>query len=593
MGNDRSKKKLMNLIIGLMSTLWIIIVLGGYYTTHKPFTIEILASLGTALYRMAIASLILSLSGGIGAWLLPKRENHAALTRLFLQAALGMNILGLLILIMGMTIGFRWFYFALMLVGLCTFLRKYILNWWRLWPQLKSYLQGGRLVTVLALGTAAILFITLIIALAPPLGFDALTYHLALPRFYLLSNRLSYIAENVFWGMPQQAEMIYTFAMSLAGSEAATTLGWGIGVLTLLGLLGYVAETINNRLGWVAVSCLLGGYSLIASLSAGYAEWFVMLNGLAMFIFLDDWRNSHARENLILAGVFAGFALGSKYTAGFLIPIGLVTILWENFHQPARPTLKNFLLFCISALLPAYPGCSRTCCSLAIPFTRGYIPAGAMTQARLDFFSAPVWGSWLDKLILPWMTTVWGVEGGAGFSWSIGPLLLVFGALAWLGWQRRFPDQKRVLSTATLVTLLGFIVWAVASRWNGMLIQTRLYTAFFPAWAILCGFGFESLSRIKVSGIRFGRIAAAVLLLVVLINLVEIGQRVLRQAPYAVLAGQMTPEAYRRQNLEGYEDAMNAIQNLPPGFACPDAVGDSQPGLPAHLRSRRADRPLV
>jgi hypothetical protein len=562
MSND-SNKSPRTLLIGLVASLWLVIALVGYYYTHKPFTAEFALNTLTTMWRLLVVAGIIALSGGIGAWILSKRMSFSALTSIALQAALGSGILGLVTLLMGETVGFRQLYFAVILLLPGILLRNYILSWIRQWRQLNAIFNKSGTVIALALGTGLILVWTLVTALAPPLHFDALTYHLVLPRSYLLAGKMAYNPDNMFWGMPQQTEMLYTFAMALAGTEATTTLGWGLGLLTLVGLLGYVKEKVNLRAGWVAVACLLAGQSLASSLAWGYTEWPVMLFGLGMIVALDTWRETSKRDYLLLAAAFAGFALGSKYTAGLLIPIGLAIIAWEGLRGHNRRTLLNLLLFGGVAILVSLPWWAKNWLATSNPFYPLLFPSGEMTQARLDYYTGAVWGSWLDMLILPWQVTVWGVEGAQGFSSSIGPLLLGFGALSWVGWQARRSEEKRLLSTTAIASLMGFVIWAIVSRWNGLLTQTRLYAAFFPAWAILGGIGFAALKDLHAGGIRFGQIATVVLLLVFGFNLIEIGREVNKTASFAVLDGSLTPASYRNRNLGGYEKTMSALDALP------------------------------
>ena len=560
---DNSSKSPRSLLIGLAGTLWLVAALVGYYYAHKPFEIAFLSNALIAIWRFVITVGIITLSGGIGAWLLSKKVGIPPLTSLALQSALGGGILGLFILFMGMTIGFRTYYFVVLILAVFMLLRKNILTWLRQWVHLKSCFTKNGLLLTLAISSGLVLLWTLAFALAPPLRFDALTYHLALPRLYLLNGNIAYTPDNMFWGMPQQAEMLYAFAMALGGTEAAVTLGWGFGVLTLIGLLGYVKDKISLTAGWIAITCLLGGNTLAKSLSFGYTEWLVMLNGLVTLIVLNEWRTSAKQELLLLAGCFAGFALGTKYTAGQLILIGLIVIAWEGVRQKNRRALINLLIFGGTAALISLPWWLKNWLGTSNPFYPLLWPAGAMTQARLDHYTGTPWGSWLDMLILPWQATVWGIEGKQDFSWSIGPLMLGFGALSWIGWQAREPERKRLLSTVAIATVTGFVIWAVASRLNGLLIQTRLYAAFFPALAILGGIGFDSLTNLRVEGIRFGRIGSAVLLLVFGFNLIAVGGDVSQKAPFAVMIGKLSPASYRAQNLASYEEAITTLGDLP------------------------------
>jgi len=265
------------LLIGLGATLWIALALVFYYYTHKPFTVDFISSAVLDLWQIFIGVAIMALSGGIGLWILTNRANFSPLTNIALQAAMGAGLIGLVVFLIGATIGFHISYFAVLLFVGFFLLRRHILHWIKQWTQLKTVFSKNGLVITLAIATGLLLLWTLAVALAPPLHFDALTYHLALPRNYQLSGNIAYTSDNIFWGMPQQIEMLYLFAMGLGGAEAATMLGWGLGALTLIGLLGYLKEMVNLTAAWVAVACLLGGSSLASSLSWGYTEWPVML----------------------------------------------------------------------------------------------------------------------------------------------------------------------------------------------------------------------------------------------------------------------------------------------------------------------------
>jgi len=127
--SNNSNKSPRILLIGLASTFWLIIALVGYYYTHKPFTIDFITGALVSLWRLLIALGIISLSGGIGAWILSSRTSLPALTSIAMQATLGSGILGLVVLLIGVTIGFHSCYFAIFSFASGILAHKHILAW--------------------------------------------------------------------------------------------------------------------------------------------------------------------------------------------------------------------------------------------------------------------------------------------------------------------------------------------------------------------------------------------------------------------------------------------------------------------------------
>lgn len=159
---------------------------------------------------------------------------------------------------------------------------------------------------------------------------------------YLLQGRITYLPNTMFWGMPQQTESLYTLGMYLGGTEAATVLGWTIGVLTLAGLAELSRQMFGADSAWVATGSLISGYGTVALLGNGYVEWSGMLYGLATAASLITWLQKKETYTLVLAGIFAGMALGTKYTSGIVLIAGAFGIFVVTFH--ALPTKKIFFI---------------------------------------------------------------------------------------------------------------------------------------------------------------------------------------------------------------------------------------------------------
>lgn len=548
--------------LGVVALLWLFAMTALYYVSHKPFDGAFLLGALTFLWRLIVVGLLVSLAGGLGARLLPL-EDVQPLTRLALQAALGLGLMALLVLLMG-SIGLaRWWLIGLMLLGGVVLLR-WMRIWWRNWQALAQAWQQsdgfGRSVAVLC---ALLLAATLLMALAPPLAFDALVSHLVLPQLYLQQGRVSYLAEMVMSGMPQNAEMLYTWAMAAGGAPAAAALGWAFGVLALVGVWGWAFEHLGARAAWAGVASLLAGYSLTALLAWAYVDWLALLFGWGTLVWLERWRLSGQKRAVWLAGLFTGLAIGVKYTSGILALVGVGVLAWHAWRRREAflPTALRYGLAVVALSLPWF---LKNWLSTGNPLYPFLFPAGAMTALRLEVYqSVPPFGNWQDVVFLPVRAMYLGMEGAPGYMVAMGPLLVGLAALAWLGAKARSLEQQVGFENALALTLLGWAGWAVGNQVSGNLIQTRYYFTLFPAFAFLAAYGFWGAGRLSLPGVRMGRILAAVVLLALGLNTLEVTTTAVRQGAGAAALGLRSQTQFVADGLGWYEPAMAALHKLP------------------------------
>ncbi len=562
MGGNSSRK---TILLGSAALGWMLLVLLGYSYTHKPFSpLQFLLAL-RALWRIFLLGAVFSVAGGIGARIFPRGKQQSPLLFAFVQGALGLGVLGLLIFFLGLVGGFHPLFFAGIFAGLGALTFPSMRKWWGAW---KGVAAEGRFEKILAGGAFFLAALSLLTALAPPLQFDALVYHLTLPKAYLQAGRIIYVPQLMFSGMPQLIEMLYAAVMALwGGAEAAAVLGWGIGVFALMGLWAFLHLRFGTRAAWAAVAATLAGFTFADALSWAYVDWATFLWGIAILIALDFWAETEKKKYLFLTGAFAGFAFGTKYTAGIAVLFAFVAVAWISFRRGgARRSLKDLAHFSLLAALVAAPWALKNLLWTGNPIYPLLFPSGAMDSWRLAYYNggAP-WGSWQGLLIFPWQVTIWGVDGKVGPSASIGALLLGFSVWAWNGWGARAAAQRRTIVLAAGFTLLGFLIWAAASRFSDLLSQTRLYWTFFPAWAILAGVGFDSLASLEEAQIRFGRILAILFLLAFGFTIFQETDVFVTRGVSSYLMGHLSEEAYLRGNLGAYADAMQAVDSLPSG----------------------------
>ncbi len=561
------KRTWLILISGL---LWLLLISLAYVYTHKPFSPAMFLALSRDIWILWLNFWLLSVSGGLGQAFLERlfrshpgdrSKEQAGFT---LPLAIGLGILSLIVLGIGLFAVRAWSFALLLLILSAWHWRSIRTFWQRVWAGWRAIVPSGSAEIALMLLVAILLFLQLSQALAPPLVFDALVYHLTLPLRYLQEGHITYIPEIMFWGMPQLGEMHYLLLLTLGGASAPAVLGWGVGMLALLGLGEMLQRQFGRMAAWFAIGALMSGSTLSDLLSAAYLEWFLILYALAWWQVLENvYEEEHNRRWEILLGMTAGFALSVKYTAGVLSLLTLAVLFWRfrgNGWQSLLPVFRVALIITLTSL----PWWLKNFVWTGNPFYPLLFPSGAMDAFRYEFYHhIPSYLSWKEAITLPWYITIWGVGGKAGPSVSIGPLFLAFWPFAYVGWKGWTEAQRRSLHLATFILLAGFFIWALAASWNGLLVQTRLFIFLFPIWSVLSAAGFLQASRLHVASIRFGRIALAFVLLFVTFSVLENLSTVLPARSLEQNLGLLSDEDYLVRNLGDLYTVSTAIQSLP------------------------------
>jgi hypothetical protein len=528
-----------------------------YYVPHKPFNVGFLLSIFHTLRDILIAFALISLAGGIGRRILPDLHSDAW-ANVVLQAALGMGLLTLLILVIGLLGLYKtWFAWSLLLALLLIFHRS-ILNWLsNLTGNCPAFHTLSGFTKLLAVMMLVIILLRLMEALSPPKHFDALVYHLWLPTKFLEAGKFIFTPENPYWGMPLSAELLYTWAIALGGSETAAVLGWFIGVFTLVGLIG-VGNSISPRAGWVAAAALLAGETLSSSLSWAYVDWGTAFQACAVIIALDAWRHNRVTSIAILAGTLAGFAFGFKLTAGVVIPACWAMIVVIGTRKELRSALIAFTIPAVAIMLLWLGKNLLFTGSLLYPF---WGQSEWIDPIKSQFYrgTAAPW-PFLRIIFTPLSATIEGVEGAPGFSASIGPLLI--GLV--LGVSLLKNKMNSFVRGIGAFVFVGWIVWMGATFYNSFLGQTRLYFSIFPAWAILAAAGYEGYSQIRISQVRFEKLVGVFIIISLSLSGITNLRDILRYQPMNVIVGLEEEGVYLTRSLGAYYPAMEAVHNLPP-----------------------------
>jgi hypothetical protein len=545
----------------VLALIWLVALPMVFYVFHKPLPPPALERLRNILIDLLGAGWIFWIGAGMG-WRFVRKADISRLEKIALAEAAGLGIMSLLIL------GMAWanilyapavivFFIFLTLLTSTPILRGIVRAAKAPWPGLR--LANGFSV-FLGLFAALSLLLSLGIALCPPLAWDALVYHLQIPKQILAAHSLSFPGDSLYREMPQIVEMLYAAAIALTGrAETAAVVGWGIGLTALAGITG-IARRWGLRYSLFPAALLLAGDTLARSMGWGYTDWAAAFFGVAALSALS--RKEEGARWLFLAGVFAGFALGTKYTAGALV---VVLCLALASFRGWRTSFKEVAIVLVGCAAAFSPWIVRGLVFWGNPLPP-ILDAGVAGALRMRFFTVlPPANGPLLMAVVPLLQSTVGSYGTAPFGATIGPLLFAFlpGALV-----PRKEENPTGGSFLKLFWLCVIVYWAAAGAgalFSVALTQPRVYLALFPGIALLSARGFEGLWTIRLAKIRLGALAAVLAVLAMSVQAVSFGNSWVASGVPNFLAGTLAEREYLENNLGWHAPAMEMVRSLHEG----------------------------
>ncbi|MBI3292080.1 MAG: glycosyltransferase family 39 protein, partial [Elusimicrobia bacterium] len=194
--------------------------------------------------------------------------------------------------------------------------------------------RWGWMDTVMTVGLVSLLSLNFLGALSPPIFYDTLVYHLAIPRLYAIAGGIVPTPTNLYTGFPFLTEMLYGLSLILSGETTATLLHYSFGVGILFVLLGFALRYYDRRIG------LLAGLLFYATPTIAWESWLTgvelswgFFTLLALYAFINAIRSeepANHRRWLCLSALCSGWALCTKYLAlVYWFPVALLLVAWS------------------------------------------------------------------------------------------------------------------------------------------------------------------------------------------------------------------------------------------------------------------------
>ena len=557
-----------------MILLWIAVVLAAYYSVHKPFGESNVVALGQALAGLGVSGAVAALGIGVGLLLL-RRLDLVPIERAIWAAGIGMGAVSLAGLGLGAVGLLRpWLLWIVAIGGLAAtgpLLWKTLRSVWCAPP----WRPKGLLEVTLSGYCAFTLMIGLVRALTPPTAWDSLVYHLSGPKLYLTSGRLSHSIDLPYLGFPQLTEMLFTWSMGLAGERGAAAIHWFCGVLTVFALVTAGRRWSGEHSGWLAAAILLSARTIVMLLGWAYVDLALLLYATLAFLALMQFAEQGDRSWLTMSGVFAGLALSTKYTAMALLPaLGAALVAfqarnWGSVIDSLRSTARHSLIFCAVALLVWAPWLAKNLWLTGNPTYPFFFDGIHWDDWRSWWYDRPGTGlayvAPSRLLTALWDATTWGVEGGTGYSATIGPLFLALLPILFLVWRRLDTRRQRWLRAAAAfcAVLYGFWLWGVAR--TALLHQTRLLFPAFGVLALMVSTAVEGLEELPKEPLDLAWLIRATIVGVLALTSAGVFLSTARGRPLQILLGIESRDDFLARRLGWYYPTVEHInKELPP-----------------------------
>jgi hypothetical protein len=536
---------LLNLVFGLLGFAAIIILLAG-------------GNLWGILAFMWLLSVAWALGGRILRLLVGKQAD-LHLRSAVVAVGLGFGCYSLLMLVLAV-IGllYNWLAVGLLIVLTIALGRDLVAGGKELARQLQRLPQGLGLgaaardrtyllaVTIVA---AAVCLTALVGSLAPEIHYDALNYHLSVPKTYVDNHRvvdLSYISHSNF---AHNVEMDFAFGLLLGGQRTAKLFHFTFGVLTALAIFVFCRDLFSPTIGVLAAVLFYTTPLVVWESTLAYVDLAVTFYFFAATDAAVQWWRGGDDGWLIVSGSMAGFAVAAKLN-GLLavVPLGvsLVFIGLARYRHDVPKLAAQLLKFGVAALLSAGPWFGftyRLTGNPIFPFYNAVFrsPLWPQTNTFLNFAEYGMSRDLATLILLPWTMTFHSVAfTEANSNGLLGPVLLLPLCLIFL--------VQRIHKE---IWLLAFLAAGSMVLW-GMIVQFLRYILL--AWPLICVIAAYAVARLADelastghrSSLLGGTVQALLLVMLIVerpidvVNAWDIPERI----PYKVALGLESRENY-------------------------------------------------
>lgn len=201
--------------------------------------------------------------------------------------------------------------------------------------------------------------------LGPELGFDALWYHLTIPKIFIASNMIFHIPGNLFYysDMPKLVDILYIPGLMFGNEILTKIIHFIFGVLALTAFYNLSRKFFSEKLSLLSTLVLSSNLVFAWELNTSYVDLAWLFFEILSLTYFIQFIKTKSIKNLLFLGVFVGLSVCVKLSAISSIFIYSTLLLVVFYFQKNKLTesLKFLFLFIFTNIIIVFP-------SLIVPY---------------------------------------------------------------------------------------------------------------------------------------------------------------------------------------------------------------------------------
>ena len=440
---------------------------------------------------LTVLTVLIAISSGTGRILLPGNKGlQITFGQTFIfSAGIGFSILGYSVFLLAALQILSNFTIYILLGILCVSALvgwTLFLNALKVSTQSKTALSGADRLFGAVL--VASIFLCMIFVLTPAVGKDSLSYHLAVPKLYLLNDGFYFIPGNFFSNYPLFGEMLFLVGMIVQGDVLAKCIQFSVMLLVLTAMWQYMKQHLPEvSTKALPLLVFLSIPSVFATSHMAYTDLILTLYVFLAVYAYTNWLDRLDTRWLLLTAIFTGIAAATKY-AGLILPfIGCLGIVAASYrHQTVNS--KTFYFLGVYLGITVAVGCPFYIKNLILtgnPFYPLFYEVFGgkgwsvdLTRIHDIFLKHLGMGrDFWDYIRLPWNLSFHSKMNSPRFDGVLGPIFI--STLPFLFAVKKMPKPVKI---GLVYSGFMFLFWAVSAQ------QMRYLIPIFPILSIMTAY---------------------------------------------------------------------------------------------------------